>query len=349
MLPKMFHFIYNQPEHRLGYHLRSKGYPNTSNERFNTRLIKKRFIKKGFIKKSNNPIKQAPIPEPKIDNTHSKTVDVSLTRGKCGSETLNATFKINSNNPIKQTPEPEPESEPKIDNKHSNTFDVICLTGGKCGSTTLNATFKKNGYNSTKIHNIYDYKLQFGDDNLIKFINNSASNKTLYLIDSYRTPIERKISSFFQNINKHIPDYKNKTCEELIDTFNTSYLNHIEEYHSINPIMREYGLEPFDTFDFKKKYVLIEKGNLVFIKILFSDINEWSDILSEIFNKKIILEPSNISFKKDYFSIYSEFKSKYTTTKYYLEHILKYDREFTIFNTPEQQQKYIEKWSNIAY
>ena len=149
---------------------------------------------------------------------------------------------------------------------------------GKCGSETLNATFIKNGYKSIKTHNIHCFKNQFSNDNLIDFINRCSLNKKLYLIDSYRRPIERKISAFFQHINRNVPDYKNKSCEHLIDIFNTSYLNHIEEYHSINPIMEEYGVELFDTFDFKKKFVIREKGNLVFIKILFSDINEWSSI-----------------------------------------------------------------------
>ena len=41
-----------------------------------------------------------------------------------------------------------------------------------------------------------------------------------------------------------------------------------EEYHPIDSIMDEYGVEPFDTFDFKKKYVIKTKGNLIFIKLL---------------------------------------------------------------------------------
>lgn len=236
-----------------------------------------------------------------------------------------------------------------MSNINPEEVDVICLTGGKCGSTTLLHTFNKNGYKSVKIHNVYDYKLQFGDDKFIDFINKCSSNKKLYLIDSYRTPMERKISSFFQHIERDVPDYKNKTCKELIDFFNTNYLARLEEYHSINPIMKEYGVELFDSFDFKKRYVIKEKGNLVFVKILFSDINEWGSILSSIFNKNIVLHSSNLSSKKDYYSIYNEFKNKYTTLKSYIDNILKNDREFKIFNTPEQQDMYIKKWEKLAF
>ena len=50
-------------------------------------------------------------------------------------------------------------------------------------------------------NNKKDFEKQFSYDGLIDLINRSSENKKLYIIDSYRTPIERKISSFFQNIN----------------------------------------------------------------------------------------------------------------------------------------------------
>lgn len=227
--------------------------------------------------------------------------------------------------------------------------DIICLTGGKCGSTTLNQTFTKHGYKSIKIHNKTDFIKQFKYDGLIDLINRSSLNKELYLIDSYRTPFERKMSSFFENIHKNVPDYKNKSCDQLINIFNTQYLNRIEEYHSINPIMKEYGVEPFDTFDFKKRYIIKKKGNLVFIKILFSDINNWNVILSEIFNKKIVLHSINISSKKIYSWIYNEFKIKYKTSNSYINNILKNDIEFKIFNTLEDQNIYINKFLKTAF
>ena len=107
----------------------------------------------------------------------------------------------------------------KLDN-----LDIIVLTGGKCGSSTLLTTFLRNNYSSIKAHGTLDFKNQFGYDGLIDVINKSSSNKKLYLIDSYRLPIERKISSFFQNIHTHIPDYTNKSCEELIRIFNETML-----------------------------------------------------------------------------------------------------------------------------
>jgi hypothetical protein len=223
-------------------------------------------------------------------------------------------------------------------------IDIICLTGGKCGSSTLNRTFILNGYKSIKVHYKADFIEQFKYDGLIDLINNSSRTKKIYLIDSYRTPIERKISSFFENIHHHVPNYLDKSTEELIDIFNKKYIKHIEEYNSINPIMLEYGLELFDTFDFNKGYVIKEKNNIVFIKILFSDIKKWDIILSNILNKKIIIYNCNISSNKNYYSLYEEFKIKYKVPKSYLND-LKNNVDFNIFNTKIQQEKYIDKWS----
>ena len=183
--------------------------------------------------------------------------------------------------------------------KFLDKIDLLVLCGGKCGSSTLYATLNRNAFKSIKVHGRDSFINQFNYDGLYDFINRSSSNKKLYIVDSYRTPIERKISSFFQNLENHVPDYKNKKVKELINIFNNKYLNNLENGHPIDIIMKNYNVKPFYKFNFEKKYVKKVQGNLVFIKILFSDINDWGNILSKIFNKKIIVVSSNLSKKKD--------------------------------------------------
>lgn len=78
--------------------------------------------------------------------------------------------------------------------------------------------------------------------------------------------------------------------------------NKIENYH-LCIVELEY--------DFVKKYYIKEIYNLVFIKLRFKDINEWSDILSCIFNKEIKLVNENISENKEYFDLYNKLKKNY--------------------------------------
>lgn len=233
--------------------------------------------------------------------------------------------------------------------KKLKEVDMICIAGGKCGSTTLLKTFTKNKYNAIKAHSIGDFKKQFGYDGLFDLIDRSSKNKKVYIVDSYRTPIERKISSFFENINHHVPDYKHKNVQQLIDVFNNKYIHILEEYHTINDIMKHYGLQTFDTFDFNNKYIIKKSNNIVFVKLLFSDIHKWNNILSNIFNKKIIMHNGNMTRNKNIYSLYKQFIIKYQVPKIYIINTLINDKQFKIFNTPKTQKLYINKWLQSSF
>ena len=228
---------------------------------------------------------------------------------------------------------------------NNTVYDVFVYCGGKCGGSTLNNTFNMNGMKSFHVHgNGYIRNQLKLDMNVFDIIDFSRKNKKVYIIDSYRTPIERKISSFFQNITIHIPDYMNYSVDELINIFNDKYLMNLEEYHSINEIMRHYNISIFDKFDFNKGYIMKEVDNIVFVKILFNDIIKWETILSEIFDKKIILHSVNLTENKETGKLYKEFKSKYKVLSKYLDRMEKEDKMFRIFNTVQQQESYISYW-----
>ena len=104
-------------------------------------------------------------------------------------------------------------------------YDIFVCCGGKCGGTTLANTFHENGYKTVHVHSskhLGNFKsdIDLANDNLYKVIDYSKEKNKIYIIDSYRTQIERKISCFFQKIHIYIPNYKNVTIENLIDYFN---------------------------------------------------------------------------------------------------------------------------------
>ena len=80
-----------------------------------------------------------------------------------------------------------------------NNLDVIVFCGGKCGSSTLHKTFLNNNFITTKTHCNYNFMClcnQFNKDKnktIFDVIDYNKKRKNLYIIDSYRTPIERKI------------------------------------------------------------------------------------------------------------------------------------------------------------
>jgi len=238
-------------------------------------------------------------------------------------------------------------------NKKNNAeehFNVFIYCGGKCGSSTLFETFLKH-FKTTHVHSNYYYiNILRKNTSIFDVIDVSCKkHEYVYFIDSYRTPIERKISSFFQNLKLHLPNYKDLTIDDIIRFFNTKLIYRIEEYHSINEVMTYYNVPLFKTFDFDKKYNIVQKDNKVFIKVLFKNIDIWENIFNEIFSKQINLCNVNISEKKDISILYNEFKANYKVPKAYIETTLANDTEFKIYNTEEEQRDYINKWLEKSY
>jgi hypothetical protein len=234
-----------------------------------------------------------------------------------------------------------------IDEKFRN-INVFVYCGGKCGSKTLCKTLNqyfKALHNHTAERFYIDYPGVNNKYSIFDVIDyNSQTNKQIYIIDAYRDPIERKVSSFFNNIHRCCPNYKSYLTRRLITFFNNKYLYNIEEYHPLDEVMEHYGLKPFDCFDFDKKYNIVSKGNIHFIKLRFKDIKIWDKLLSEIFKRTITILPDNISENKEYKDIYKKFKDYYYIPSNYFNNILPNDKHFKIYNTEEEQQEYYKKW-----
>lgn len=227
----------------------------------------------------------------------------------------------------------------------AQNIDILIMCGGKSGSSTMYSSFKKAGLRTLKIHSRQDYALQFKQDKLYETIDLSAKNKKLYIIDSYRTPIERKISSFFENIDTHAPRWKNLHINELINIFNNKYLFVLEEYHSLDIPFRHYKIPQFTHFDFNRKYARIDHGNKVFIKLLHKDIAEWRSLFKSILGRDIEMFNENMASKKPYSALYNQFKKQYKVPKSYLHHLMTKDLHFRLFNTVHDQNEYIINWS----
>ena len=223
---------------------------------------------------------------------------------------------------------------------------VFIYCGGKCGSSTLTHSLKKY-YETLHVHSNAQFQL-FSNQKKVSINNifdqNASIHDKIYIIDSYRTPIERSISSFFQNIKDHLPNYKKYKLREIIHYFNKNHIYGLEEYHPIDEIMTHYNLPLFDTFDFKKKYNLLVYKNINFIKIRFNDIDNWSNILSEIFQRPIRIQNDNMSENKDYINLYNNFKKVYYLPNAYYDVTLPNNKNFKIYNTTDEQQKYYKKW-----
>ena len=242
-------------------------------------------------------------------------------------------------------------------NENIKVYEVFIFCSGKCGGSTLYNTFLKNEYNSLQTHSNWfwmnDLKMKGSVFDVIE--RSRIHYKNIYIIDSYREPIGRKISSFFQILdvfkiyfknNNHINfDIYNTFYSELVDIFLKYYLEQGEEYESIDEVCCYYNVPRIKEFDFEKGYVKIEHNNITIIKLLFKDIQIWDKYLSKIFNKNITIKSENLSENKPYKTIYNNFVSKFRIEKNKLVKMLSTNNSFKIFNTIEEQEKIIDKWS----
>jgi len=225
-----------------------------------------------------------------------------------------------------------------------DNIDVFVYCSGKSGSSTLHSTFINNGYKSIHIHGDLEYRLNPLNNELVSkhkkifdlILYNMNQNKIIYIIDSYRLPIERKISGYFESF------YKEQTYDEVEKELDNS-LHLLEDYNSIDEILDYFNLPLFTSFDFKNKYNIINYKNVKFIKIRFCDIQNWDSILSKIFNKKITIIDDNLSKNKPYYNTSELIKNKYKIP-FYIIYIVKNDFDFKIYNTKEEQKRYLDKW-----
>jgi hypothetical protein len=230
-------------------------------------------------------------------------------------------------------------------------YNIFVYCGCKCGSMTLHKTFNENNYKSFHIHNNQYYKHVYNTSfDMFDLINASAKKyETIYLIDVYRTPIERKISRFFHNILDFLPHYTTMTLQELMDYFDKTFLYSIEEFHPINEVLSHYDMPLFTTFDFDKRYNLVKNNNKIFIKLLFKDIGEWTTILSDLFQKPITIYSDNLTENKPVKFLYKDFLKDYKVPNAYLEHMKVNDTEFKIYNTKKEQKAYLKNWKKKSY
>lgn len=225
-----------------------------------------------------------------------------------------------------------------------DNINVFVYCSGKSGSSTLHSTFINNGYKSIHIHGNLEYQLNPLNKNLVSkhktifdlILYNMKQDKTIYIIDSYRLPIERKISGYFESF------YKGQSYNEVENALDKS-LHLLEDYNSIDEILDYFNLPSFTSFDFNKKYNILNYKNIKFIKIRFCDIHNWDSILSEIFDKKITITNDNLSKNKSYYNTIELIKNEYKIP-FYIIYIVKNDYEFKIYNSKDEQQKYLDKW-----
>ena len=239
----------------------------------------------------------------------------------------------------------------KLFNTQNHNY-IFIYTPPKVGSTTLVSSLRislGNTFNVIHIHDDIMLSVLTGVNNvtvneIINYISQKGNN--VYVIDVYRTPIERKMSEYFEKLSP----YHFNNSEENLNKYSIKRIT--DRFNKLFPHLGngDHYFDKFDIanpthFDFDKKYTIQILNNIKYIKLRLCDSNKWASILSSIFKKEIVLINDYQTTTKSIGDLYRRFKDEYKIPVNYLQ-LVKDCKYFNFYFSDEERKKYIEKWEN---
>ena len=239
----------------------------------------------------------------------------------------------------------------KLFNTQSPNY-VFIYTPPKVGSTTLVSSLRISlgkSFNIIHIHDDVMLSVLTGVNNvtvneIINYISQKGNN--VYVIDVYRTPIERKMSAFFEKLSP----YHFNNSEENINNYSINRVSN--RFNNLFPHLSigEHYFDKFNIanptpFDFEKKYTIQEINNIKYIKLRLHDSKLWANILSTIFQQEIILINDYQTTNKGVGELYKRFKDEYKIPSNYIK-LVKSCPYFNFYFSDEERKQYLQIWEN---
>lgn len=229
---------------------------------------------------------------------------------------------------------------------------IFVYSKPKVGSTSLVTSlriFASNVFNIVHIH----------DDEMLKVLGNihditvneiilynKIIGKQVYVIDVYRSPIERKISTFFEKMNTYhytveIEQLEKYKIEHIIERFNKifPYIGNGDNFLDL------YDIEPPLLFPYDKKYISIKENDINYIKLRLKDSHLWETILQDELKIKIKIIRDYETVSKPINTIYAKFKKYYKIPINHLEYI-KNCSYLNYYYSPDEKIQYLNDWYN---
>ena len=234
--------------------------------------------------------------------------------------------------------------------KEKNKNIVFLYCPPKVGSTSLVTSLRLSCSNKMSILHIHDENMldvlcgikDIKIKEIIEYNRNLGKNITI--IDIFRTPIEHKISTFFENISYH---FNNK--EENINTYDINIIikrfNELFPYFCNTDYYRQiYEISHINEFNYEKKYLLQIINGIRYVKLRLKDANLWSNILYEIFRLPVIIVKDYESQSRAFSQLFKKFNLLYKIPINYLNDINNYKLDYYL--SSEEKKDYINNWNN---
>jgi len=229
---------------------------------------------------------------------------------------------------------------------------IFIYTPPKVGSTTLVTSLRISLGNSFNIIHIHDETMLsvltgmngVKINDILTYLSNNGKN--VYVIDVYRTPVERKMSEYFEKIlpyhfNNTAKNISSYSMKRITDRFNNLF-PHIENG---DHYFEKYEIPEPTLFDFDKKYTIHEMNRIKYIKLRLCDSHLWGSILSNIFKSEIVIINDYKTEDKDIGELYKRFKNEYRLPVNYID-LIKNNKYFNFYYTEEERNKYFQIWNS---
>ena len=243
------------------------------------------------------------------------------------------------------------DSIEKLFTSDSNNY-IFIYTPPKVGSTSLVSSLRVSlgrSYNIIHIHDEVMLSVLTGINginvnDIIQYL--TSVGKQVYVIDVYRTPIERKMSEFFEKIspyhfNNSEENILNYSIKRISDRFNKifPYIENNDHYFD------KYNIDHPIPFDFENKYTIQIVNDVKYIKLRLCDSHLWQNILSSIFQSDIVLITDYKTENKKIGELYNVFKSEYRIPENFFETI-KRCKYFKFYYSIPERNAYLNLWKS---
>ena len=239
-------------------------------------------------------------------------------------------------------------------NKFPHNKLIFVYSAPKVGSTSIVSSLRIFGTDKFSIIHIHDEEMLkvLGHVNGITvneiILYNKYLGKDVYVIDVYRSPIERKISAYFEKIGA----YHFNNTDENVNKYNIQKI--INRFNKILPYLAngdhfidKYNITIPEHFDYNKKYLLVEENGIKYIKLRLKDASIWGPILTNIFGSRICIVKDYESTNKPIKDLYLSFKSAYRIPRNLLDELMNC-KYLKYYYSPAEQTEYFNYWLNLS-
>ena len=235
-------------------------------------------------------------------------------------------------------------------NKNEHNKLLFVYSSPKVGSTSIVSSLRIFGIKKINTIHIHDEEMlkvliNIKDITINELIlYNKYLGKDVYVINVYRSPIERKISEFFEKIgsyhfNNEDNNMNNYNVIKVINRFNNIFPWIGIGDHFID----KYNIKIPETFDYTNKCTLVNENGIKYITLRLKDSNEWGNILTKILGFTIHIIKDYETSNKPIKDLYKLFKSSYKIPINLLNEQIN-DKYLKYYYSEKEIKNYYNEW-----